>query len=945
MHPARKVRPLTLLFAACGVALADNVDAVLAAPRSVPLTVAERDGVARFNEPVTSGIPLPKGELNDIDQVRLLRDGREVPAQFRAAGVWRPGGSVRWLLVDFQASLAPEEEQKYVLEYGQGVARTARPSTPVRVEDRDDALAVNTGPAAFRISKRRFSLFEEVRLADGTAVVSDSSAEKPQRGAHVRKLRAMATRPIPSPRNQGNSHLIYASPTDGAAADDYTLRFVTDRRYEVTGAKAGPVGTGEYLQDFAAAHGAIAIPRDAWLPYHLPRQGDVYTFRTIPAGASAASEGVFEAAVLEPGPLRSVIRVKGSLGPASAPALEYTAWYHFHAGSGRVKLEFTLENNHHGGRTPDGNARNAEIGGVNCVFFDEAVLRLPLAVKKHVLARLGGAPDKLELTAALDERVELYQDSSGGDHWDRYRRAECRPRPNSYVSLRGYRMTKGENVFRTGDRALGWMDVSDEALGLTVAIADFWQNYPKALSAGPDGAIEIGLFPGRYAGDFALRSGEHKTHSVLFDFHAAPRGTRHTKALAAAFSTPLRLEAAPAWYARSRALGALHPYDPRQYPAYETRNLSTIGVYPPGEDGPSVPGQIEKYEFHGWMDYGDVPIDFETPSGQWGMKYDMDYHMARQYARTLHPGWWRLFAAAARHTADIDLHHQPHYPGLHFVQGGNWAHSLHDEPGHKNPHRNYNHFTKDLAFAARGTAAFHYLTGNWKCRDACLEVCENALAQYMSPQEKPDPTEHNRMGWRGDACTLNRLLEGWLLSGEEKYLERARWQIATCAYDGRPPKHRPISLWSSVFYMMALSRYVETFPEDEAARGYLLAHLETLRKSIDPEHGIYYTITPQPDGSVQGNGTCSHYNIMAADALAVGYTLTGDRAYLEAARRCFEYGVENACWEGGPATYAQVHSANGAMHGNVFMAVSAAAGSERGERRQASRVPAHTRLR
>jgi hypothetical protein len=60
--------------------------------------------------------------------------------------------------------------------------------------------------------------------------------------------------------------------------------------------------------------------------------------------------------------------------------------------------------------------------------------------------------------------------------------------------------------------------------------------------------------------------------------------------------------------------------------------------------------------------------------------------------------------AADRHTRDIDIHHQPHYPGLHFVRGGVWAHSTHAEPGHKNPHRNRNHFTKDLCFGACGTA-------------------------------------------------------------------------------------------------------------------------------------------------------------------------------------------------------------------------------------------------
>ena len=88
---------------------------------------------------------------------------------------------------------------------------------------------------------------------------------------------------------------------------------------------------------------------------------------------------------------------------------------------------------------------------------------------------------------------------------------------------------------------------------------------------------------------------------------------------------------------------------------------------------------------------------------------------------------------------------------------------------------------------------------------------------------------------------------------------------------------------------------------------------------------MMYAVTPQPDGSVVGKGQTSMYNIMGADALALGYRLTGEQKYLEVARKCFAYGVKNACWVNGPPVYQQVHSANGALHGVVFMTVDAAA--------------------
>lgn len=66
------------------------------------------------------------------------------------------------------------------------------------------------------------------------------------------------------------------------------------------------------------------------------------------------------------------------------------------------------------------------------------------------------------------------------------------------------------------------------------------------------------------------------------------------------------------------------------------------------------------------------------------------------------------------------------------------------------------------------------------------------------------------------------------------------------------------------------------------------------------------------------------YNIMAADALAIAYRLTSEARYLEVTRACFAYGVKHACWKDGPATYTHIHSANGALHGNVFMVADSA---------------------
>jgi hypothetical protein len=905
------------------LAFAGLTGVVLAAER-IELNVVERLGVPRAGEPITSGVPLPLGALEDVKACRLLRDGVEVPAQFRAAGLWRPGTSIQWLLVDTQADVAANATAKYVLEYGSGVKAEAAPQAAVVVAEDDTGYTITTGAATFRVNKQRFSLFDEVRSADGRVPVPAPAQDSPRFGATVRGLQAMVTRAIPDPKNTGRSHLIHVAYDGQANADEFTLTFTSNDAYTVVGKAAGDIGGGQYRKDSVLTGGGIQIPADAWLANAQPKSGDRYTFRTVAAGSDAVSEGVFSTRLVESGPLRCVLEVKGCFGPVTAPALEFTARYHFHAGSPRVRLQFTLENNNFAGRTATGNAKSSDIGGVNCVFFDEMALALPTGAGPGRAVRFGldeaaksasGGPESG--TAAA---VELYQDSNGGAQWNRYQNAKYRPRPNSSVTFQGYHiLNAGGDVVLAGGRAPGWMTCTGPDCGIAVAVQNFWQQFPKALAVAADGTMKIGLFPARYAANFPFRSGEHKTHEILFDFASDATDPNRREAVAKAFDDPLRLEPTAAWFAKTRALGGLLPEDMEHYAAYEARNLSAIGIFAPGvKPGASIFSRREKTDFYGWMDFGDVPIDFENDSGQWGMKYDLDMQFARQWARTLRPEWWRLFRDASRHHCDIDVHHQPHYPANHYVKGGTWAHSLHSEPGIKNPNRNYNQFTKDLAFGCLAAAARHHLTGDWQARDVVIEQAENALARAMSVQADPG-LKNNRLGVRGDACTLNRLMAGYMMTGDERYLERARWTIRDCRYDGKPADSQPVKLWSSAFYMMALARYVEAFPEDAEARQWLLAHLETLRASCWEKDGVfqgfYYIVTPQPDGSIVGEKTSGHYNIMAADALAIAFRLTGDRRFIEAARKCFDYGVTE-----GPPTYFQIQSANGATHGGFFMA-------------------------
>jgi len=130
----------------------------------VPLTLTERAGVARFDEPVTGGVPLPEGAVEDAGKLALVGpNGKPVPAQFTVATRWYPGKSVKWVLLDFQASVPANGKAVYYLT-DRGANPT--PKTPVAVKKDGDAVTITTGVLKLVVRRNKFNLFDEVWVND-----------------------------------------------------------------------------------------------------------------------------------------------------------------------------------------------------------------------------------------------------------------------------------------------------------------------------------------------------------------------------------------------------------------------------------------------------------------------------------------------------------------------------------------------------------------------------------------------------------------------------------------------------------------------------------------------------------------------------------------------------------------------------------------------------------
>jgi hypothetical protein len=134
----------------------------------VKLTVQESAGLARSGEPVSGGIPLPRGLVKDPAALKLLdAEGKEVPAQFSTINRWGSDQSVMWLLVQSTATVPAKGQVTFVLKPGPAAARR----DGLKVVDGADAVTVETGRIKFTVSKKRFNLIDQAWLtADGQEI-------------------------------------------------------------------------------------------------------------------------------------------------------------------------------------------------------------------------------------------------------------------------------------------------------------------------------------------------------------------------------------------------------------------------------------------------------------------------------------------------------------------------------------------------------------------------------------------------------------------------------------------------------------------------------------------------------------------------------------------------------------------------------------------------------
>ncbi len=662
------------------------------------------------------------------------------------------------------------------------------------------------------------------------------------------------------------------------------------------------------------------------------------------------------------GPLCAVVRVEGSILDDSARALlDFTARLHFYAGSTQVRADFTVENNQPVVETVDGQPANAHnLGAVNSVYIGSLALNLRLRDPGAAALRVLTEND-IDINDPASA-IRLYQDSSGTGTWDNYTgdvgwpgfEAPAAPRLQAYCTLPGYEITgPGISPPETGDQALGWVSAGFGAAGprLTAAVRDFWQNFPKAIEAEPDGTVSIDLFPNGEQFRHNFRVGEEKTHSILLDFGVGPMSGSTADRLATAFSHPLIGLASPAWYINSGALGEAPAADTAQWPLYEHYVNTAFDPNPdfdPDVDDPSFGNgtlldAIDRYGFYGWQDYGDLPLDYEgfgpSHAGQMNLKYWYTFGMFVQLLRSGDVRWFNLGRAAAWHLADVDYLHIPDEGIQHWVHGAYFGHSQHDEPGNLNPNRNSNSPSVDLFFGVPDLLLAYHVTGEQRFADVAREGLEamESLSQFSN---FGDPYDWDSVLQRERANLLIAYMEGYRHTGDTRWLDDLNEVVATtadlsnkgwvtgpAAYGAaHPGGYLRMFMFNQILW--TLGRYLDfcqeygiadTIHVADALEAYGDFVLDFATDIYRPGRACHpYDVVF--DGSDPSYPDINNWALVMADGLAYAYKHTGQTRFLDTAAMYYATGTIDPQWEGDPPVYIDTKGLVNALNwGLVYM--------------------------
>ncbi|MCH8524048.1 MAG: hypothetical protein LAT52_05795 [Balneolales bacterium] len=558
--------------------------------------------------PVTMGIPFPQGVLHSPDHIRILDNrGNEIPAQVTEVSTWEPADhSIKWVWVFFFA----ESGDAYQLEYGENVRRHAVYPNRVIIKNNQretGGIEVDTGTLRFTVDKRNA-------------------------GGFLDKIEVN-----PSGNGYSDEHLLAGS----------------------------PLGRGSFLD-------------------MLDENG--------PDSSRAVIDQIF--VEKGSGPLHAIIRIEGEyrFNRDDHPTSPFITRVHAYAGREYIRVYHTITYT----GTPDqseplGDKQHPAVATRLGPMVDEAAREQDQGLTKpQDMIKATGLTFSPNFTPTL-VRTGYFEGSWYAPGNERTYNGEIAgsgitsvfqtgpkptgipPVPNSTPDERingfiGSISNSGSEAV-SAERMAGWMHISDGQRGISMAIRNFVEEYPKEILFDADAGIFKGYLWSPQAGPMSFErastrrdgdmvanfaTGLTKTTELSFYFHqAGVREDQLSQAHALVLQVPVG-NAPPSWYAASGAFGNMGPASER-FATYE-RGLSH---------------KFDWFLFnqnwepwYGMFYFGDGKTNFYNDNWiMWGLNEPaQDGMWWYQFMRTGESKYYRAAQHMSRHSMDIGNIHWPVKP-------------------------------------------------------------------------------------------------------------------------------------------------------------------------------------------------------------------------------------------------------------------------------------------
>jgi len=561
----------------------------------VTLTVREPAGLARRQAPVTTGLPFAPGKLAKGVPLKLLdSSGKEVPLQTRVLATW-PDGSVKWLLLDFQATVPANGKATFALRPD---PKKRKPDPPMKVTTTADAITVDTGALRATISLKQFSLFQSVEVG----------------GKELMKKAAVGALQITDTKGKTRTSL-------AGETKDYTVRVV----------EHGPLRTVLCATGEVQATDKHRLGFTCWYHFYAGKKF-VRVFFTMRNLAGRAFTQTDQRRVQDLAYQRMVLNKHP--GNLAVEAIDLVL-----ATKQEAKPLFAF-----------GGQKQPVVGGLDdgsVTLYQDSSASWPWQIGTGRITDPRLAANKKFMAAQGKPNLPYYE-------WlPMHYSALLNKRHYVGCTFRGYKAdtNNADQPQVQGDRAAGWAQLGNT----TVGVRYFWQMYPKSIVLGADGTIRIGLWPKEWSNPYVFEGHIHKTHELLFAFDDKdPEATfkRFDRRL-------LALAPNTYYCACGAFNGRLMPENRAEYPKFEDWALTAVKCGVNKNINPSWDSSLEiereKYDQYGVWHFGDTSKRGWRGFGQY-LELDIPYGLAVHFVRTLNRAFFDELEIHERQRQDIPAH-------------------------------------------------------------------------------------------------------------------------------------------------------------------------------------------------------------------------------------------------------------------------------------------------